>query len=105
MSKVVNRTGGIETRDGRTLYGLDAETYLKMASKEDPEMEKTVIKWIESVLDIKIRMFLIRIVGGYLYINYCHFLKIASYDVGNELKSGIILCRFVLHHLHSSLII
>ena len=28
-SDVVNRTGGVETSDGRTLFGLDAEIYLK----------------------------------------------------------------------------
>lgn len=53
---VVNRTGGIETKDGRILYGLDAETYLKMTSKEDPELEKKVAKWIESVMNIKFSM-------------------------------------------------
>lgn len=53
---VVNRTGGIETKDGRILYGLDAETYLKMTSKEDPELEKKVAKWIESVMNIKFCM-------------------------------------------------
>jgi hypothetical protein len=26
---VANLTGGVETADGRVLYGLDAETYLK----------------------------------------------------------------------------
>jgi hypothetical protein len=29
-SNVVNLTGGVTTDDGRTLYGLDAETYLKV---------------------------------------------------------------------------
>jgi hypothetical protein len=27
---IVNYSGGVETADGRTLYGLDAETYLKV---------------------------------------------------------------------------
>jgi hypothetical protein len=27
---VANLTGGVETADGRVLYGLDAETYLKV---------------------------------------------------------------------------
>lgn len=70
---VVNRTGGIETKDGRILYGLDAETYLKMTSKEDPELEKKVAKWIESVMGI----------------------KFSSYDLGDQLKSGIVLCNLV----------
>lgn len=30
-SDVVNRTGGIETTDGRTLFGMDAEIYLKVS--------------------------------------------------------------------------
>lgn len=29
-SSVINRTGGVETEDGRTLYGMDAETYLRV---------------------------------------------------------------------------
>lgn len=28
--EAVNKTGGIETDDGRTLFGLDAEIYLKV---------------------------------------------------------------------------
>lgn len=30
MPEAVNKTGGIETDDGRTLFGLDAEIYLKV---------------------------------------------------------------------------
>lgn len=29
-SKIANRTGGVETDDGRTLYGFDAECYNKV---------------------------------------------------------------------------
>lgn len=29
-SQVANLTGGVETEDGRTLFGLDAEVYLKV---------------------------------------------------------------------------
>jgi len=51
---VVNLTGGVETEDGRTLYGFDAENYLKMKSKEDPEYERKVGEWIEDVIGDKI---------------------------------------------------
>jgi len=36
----VNLSGGIKTEDGRILFGIDAETYLKMKAKEDPHFEK-----------------------------------------------------------------
>lgn len=39
---VANYTGGVQTEDGRTLYGLDAEAYLKIKAKEDPELERKV---------------------------------------------------------------
>jgi len=29
-SNIINRTGGVSTDDGRTLYGFDAEQYLKV---------------------------------------------------------------------------
>jgi hypothetical protein len=54
-SDVVNLTGGVETRDGRTLYGMDAELYLKMVDKEDPEWEKKVAEWIEKALGEPLR--------------------------------------------------
>jgi hypothetical protein len=43
----VNKTGGIQTDDGRTLFGLDAEIYLKLKAKEDPDWERKIGAWIE----------------------------------------------------------
>eukprot|EP01121_Diplochlamys_sp_Union-15-3_P017106 TRINITY_DN595_c0_g1_i2.p1 TRINITY_DN595_c0_g1~~TRINITY_DN595_c0_g1_i2.p1 ORF type:complete len:375 (+),score=42.15 TRINITY_DN595_c0_g1_i2:34-1158(+) len=71
---IVNRTGGVDTIDGRTVYGLDAESYLKIRAKEDPYFEKEVGQWIESVLGEKLN------------------------DLGDLhgcLKDGIILCRLL----------
>jgi len=48
-SDVANLTGGVHTEDGRTLYGLDAEVYLRMKAKEDPEWERKLGEWIEDV--------------------------------------------------------
>lgn len=47
---MVNITGGVETEGGRTLYGFDAELYLRMKAKEDPELERRVGEWIEDVI-------------------------------------------------------
>jgi hypothetical protein len=30
---------------------MDAELYLKMQAKEDPEWEKKIVEWIESVME------------------------------------------------------
>lgn len=62
-NNVVNLTGGVTTDDGRVLYGLDAETYLRVCpcfdfhhvirqvkAKEDPEVERKTGEWIEDVL-------------------------------------------------------
>jgi hypothetical protein len=70
----VNLSGGVKTEDGRILFGIDAETYLKMKSKEDPHFEKKVGTWIEEVLkeDLQDR--------ANLFVS---------------LKSGIVLCRLL----------
>jgi hypothetical protein len=47
---IVNRTGGVQTVDGRTLFGLDAETYVRMQGKEDPTWRLKVVEWMEAVL-------------------------------------------------------
>jgi hypothetical protein len=72
-SNVANFSGGVETDDGRILYGLDAETYLKIKDKEDPEYEKEIRSWIESVLGE----------------------KLPSPDTHLCLKNGVILCRLI----------
>jgi hypothetical protein len=36
---IVNYSGGVETADGRILYGLDAETYLKVRTAHMLEVE------------------------------------------------------------------
>jgi hypothetical protein len=33
----------VETDDGRTLFGFDAEVYEKLKAKEDPELERKVV--------------------------------------------------------------
>jgi len=71
---VVNRTGGVDTVDGRKLYGMDAEHYLKMQEKLDPAWELKLGKWIESVLDEKLED------PGDLY---------------KSLKSGVVLCKLL----------
>lgn len=68
---IVNRTGGVVTDDGRTLYGFDAEIFVKVRSacllaikkayadwfvqlkgKEDPEWQTKVGHWLETVVGI-----------------------------------------------------
>lgn len=34
---VVNLTGGVETDDGRTLFGMDAEHYMKVLYQDERE--------------------------------------------------------------------
>lgn len=70
--EVINLTGGIETDDGRTLFGFDAEVYQKLKEKEDPELERQVGQWIEDVLDTRL-------------VDTC--------SLYTSLKSGVILCR------------
>jgi hypothetical protein len=49
QAEAVNKTGGVETDDGRTLFGLDAEIYLKLKAKEDPDWERKIGAWIQTV--------------------------------------------------------
>ena len=58
-SDIVNLTGGVETKDGRFLYGMDAETYLKMEAKADPEFETKVVAWVEDVIGEPLGMILL----------------------------------------------
>lgn len=69
---VVNRTGGIEI-NGQTFFGMDAEIALKMQAKYDFGLEKEMAKWIEEVLGE----------------------SLPSRDLGESLKSGVILCKSV----------
>eukprot|EP01125_Pyxidicula_operculata_P013117 TRINITY_DN4340_c0_g1_i2.p1 TRINITY_DN4340_c0_g1~~TRINITY_DN4340_c0_g1_i2.p1 ORF type:complete len:1104 (-),score=238.96 TRINITY_DN4340_c0_g1_i2:414-3725(-) len=71
---VVNITGGVQTEDGRTLYGLDAELYVKMKAQEDPDFERKVGEWIEDVIE--------------------HDIEDTS-DLWKSLKTGIILVELV----------
>jgi len=73
-SDVANITGGVQTEDGRTLYGMDAEVYKKMKAKEDPEWERKLGEWIEDVVE--------------------HEIEDTS-DLYKSLKSGVILCELV----------
>jgi len=73
-SDVVNHTGGVQTEDGRTLYGLDAETHMRMKAKEDPEWERKLGEWIEDVLEHSIE-------------DTC--------DLWKSLKSGVVLCALM----------
>jgi len=73
-SNVVNRTGGVQTEDGRTLYGMDAETYLRVKAKEDPEWERQVGQWIEDVLGRAIE---------------------DPSDLHKSLKNGVVLCELI----------
>eukprot|EP01120_Amphizonella_sp_Union-15-10_P010425 TRINITY_DN416_c0_g1_i1.p1 TRINITY_DN416_c0_g1~~TRINITY_DN416_c0_g1_i1.p1 ORF type:complete len:314 (+),score=69.27 TRINITY_DN416_c0_g1_i1:89-1030(+) len=71
---VVNLTHGVHTEDGRVLYGLDAETYLKIKESYDVNEEKKVGEWIEFTLGEKLE---------------------PPDDLWKALKSGIILCRLL----------
>jgi hypothetical protein len=51
---IANFTGGVTTDDGRELYGLDAETYLKIKAKENPNRERRLGEWLETFLEIKL---------------------------------------------------
>jgi hypothetical protein len=64
---------GVETADGRTLFGLDAETYLKIQAKTDPFLERRLAEWIETLLGEKLEN---------------------PNDLHLSLKSGVILCKF-----------
>eukprot|EP01129_Flabellula_baltica_P003560 TRINITY_DN13316_c0_g1_i1.p1 TRINITY_DN13316_c0_g1~~TRINITY_DN13316_c0_g1_i1.p1 ORF type:complete len:652 (+),score=169.69 TRINITY_DN13316_c0_g1_i1:43-1998(+) len=70
---IVNLTGGVETDDGRTLYGMDAEQYLKMKAKEDPRWERKVGQWIEDVIQESIN----------------------TSDLWSALKDGLVLIKLV----------
>jgi hypothetical protein len=70
---IVNYSGGVETADGRTLFGLDAETYLKIQAKTDPFLERRLAEWIETLLGEKLEN---------------------PNDLHLSLKSGVILCKF-----------
>eukprot|EP01128_Nolandella_sp_AFSM9_P007799 TRINITY_DN438_c0_g1_i1.p1 TRINITY_DN438_c0_g1~~TRINITY_DN438_c0_g1_i1.p1 ORF type:complete len:1628 (-),score=558.16 TRINITY_DN438_c0_g1_i1:76-4959(-) len=72
---IVNRTGGVSTEDGRMLYGMDAEVYLKMKASEDPMWESTVGEWVEAVLEEQLP-------GG-------------RENLHPSLKNGILLCRLL----------
>jgi len=71
---VVNRTGGVDTYDGRVLYGIDAESYMKIQSKEDPEYEREVGEWIEGVIGEKL---------------------MDLGDLHGSLKDGTVLCKLL----------
>jgi len=71
---VVNRTGGVQTEDGRTLYGFDAEVYLKMKAKEDPDWRIKIAEWIEAVIGEQLPN---------------------KDDLWPSLKDGLVLCRLM----------
>jgi len=71
---VVNATGGVQTEDGRTLYGFDAEVYLKMKAKEDPNWKLKICEWIEAVTQETIPN---------------------KEDLWPALKDGLLLCRLI----------
>lgn len=71
---IVNRTGGVQTVDGRTLYGLDAETYVRMQGKEDPTWKLKVMEWMEIVAECELA---------------------DKEDLWSSLKDGIYLCDMV----------
>lgn len=84
-ANVVNLTGGITTEDGRLLFGMDAETYLRVLiflvqphfqikEKEDPELERKTGEWIEDILGKSIAD------TSNLYLS---------------LKDGVVLCEYV----------
>jgi hypothetical protein len=72
---VVSQAGGVETDDGRTLFGFDAEVYERLKAKEDPELERAVGQWIEDVLDTRLP-------------DTCNLFT--------SLKSGVVLCQYVI---------
>jgi len=65
--------GGIDTRDGRQLFGLDAETYLKTESKRNIALEIKLCEWVEWMIGEKLD-------GG-------------ADNFYESLKSGIALCK------------
>lgn len=73
--KIANRTGGVETEDGRTLYGFDAECYVRMKSKEDPLMERKIGEWIEKIIEPD--------------------KMINVSDLYTSLKDGMVLCKLM----------
>ena len=64
---------------GRQLYGLDAETYLKVQSKRDHAYERKVLEWVKATLKGK----------------YDGFFD--EGDIWMSLKSGVCLCLLVNH--------
>jgi len=71
--KIVNKSGVVLTKDGRRLFGMDAELYQKMSAKEDPDWDNKVMRWIEEMLGE----------------------KMASDDLWVVLKNGIVLIRLL----------
>ena len=43
------------TKDGKRLYGMDAELYLKQESKRDAKFELEVAEWIEEITGSKLK--------------------------------------------------
>lgn len=74
VAEAVNKTGGVQTDDGRTLFGLDAEIYLKLKAKEDPDWERKIGAWIETVYGKPL-------------------IDVA--DLHTSLKDGVILCELL----------
>lgn len=70
---IANKSGVVYNKDGKRLYGLDAELYRKMEQKEDSEWDGKVIQWIEAMLNE----------------------KLPSNDLWVCLKNGVLLCRLV----------
>eukprot|EP01125_Pyxidicula_operculata_P011975 TRINITY_DN3925_c0_g1_i2.p1 TRINITY_DN3925_c0_g1~~TRINITY_DN3925_c0_g1_i2.p1 ORF type:complete len:1422 (-),score=336.90 TRINITY_DN3925_c0_g1_i2:51-4316(-) len=70
----VNKTGGIQTDDGRILFGFDAECYLRMKEKEDPEFEKKVADWIEKLISEELS---------------------PKGNLWQSLRNGIVLCKML----------
>jgi len=74
VPECANKTGGVETDDGRTLFGLDAEIYLKIKAKEDPDWERKIGVWVQTV-------------WGKPLIDVA--------DLHTSLKDGVILCEIL----------
>ena len=69
---IANYTGGVEI-EGKLYYGLDAEIALKQQAKFDYDLERRLREWIEETLGE----------------------KLSDDDLGNALKSGIVLCNLI----------
>jgi len=71
----VNYTGDISTRDGKQLFGIDAEAYLKNERKRNIELEQKLCGWIEGLIGEK--------------------LEAGIYNFYDSLKSGKALCKLM----------